>query len=290
MGRPTKQGIDFFSLDCQFDDKTEMYLAEKGATGLGVLVTTWQFIYHNEGYYIINNKDLHILIKRRIGVEINEVSDCIKACIGRNIFDKFRHLKHGILTSKAIQDRYFLASRKKKIVQIRKDYVLNGVKVSNNAVYVVGNATKEKGKVKEEEKVKEEKDMSLSPLQNLWNLKCTNLSKVIENSKDRKTKEKTRLNERHFNSWELVFCMINESSFCCGENDNQWKATYDWITSNEKNAIKVLEGNYANRQGPDGTSPTDKEKTSCQKEGGTKSKRDSKFHGLDEKDYTDGAF
>ncbi len=50
MARPTKQGIDYFPLDCQFDDKTEMYLIEKGVVGLCVMVTIWQMIYSGEGY------------------------------------------------------------------------------------------------------------------------------------------------------------------------------------------------------------------------------------------------
>ena len=87
MARPTKQGIDYFPVDCQFDDKTELYILEKESTGLSVLVTIWQLIYQNEGYYIGNNKDLHLLIKKRINVDINEVNDCINICLSRNIFD-----------------------------------------------------------------------------------------------------------------------------------------------------------------------------------------------------------
>jgi len=102
---------------------------------------------------------------------------------------------------------------------------------------------------KEEEEEEEEKcsPNKLSPLQNLWNSSCSKLSKVVENTADRKAKEKTRLEERDIKSWAAVFSMINNSDFCCGlARDSKWKATYDWIMSNQKNAIKVLEGNYTN--------------------------------------------
>ena len=75
MARPTKQGINYFPLDCAFDNKTEMYLMETGANGLAVIVTLWQMIYSNNGYYVDNCDDLKLLIKRRIDVGINEVSD-----------------------------------------------------------------------------------------------------------------------------------------------------------------------------------------------------------------------
>lgn len=151
MARPTKQGIDYFPLDCQFDDKIELLLMEKGAPGLGVLITTLQMIYAIEGYFIKNTKDLHLIIKRKIDVDVNEVSDCINVCLDRNIFDPKLHKKHGILTSKGIQKRYFEAAKKKKSVQINKDYIINGIDSGENWVNVDGNATKEKEEVKEKE-------------------------------------------------------------------------------------------------------------------------------------------
>ena len=166
MARPTKQGIDYFPLDCQFDDKIEMYVIEKGAIGLSVLISVWQMIYSNEGYYIQNNKDLHLLLKRRINVDANEVSDCINVCLERNIFDKSLHKKHHILTSKAIQKRYLEAGKKKKEIKIVDTFLLIGVSAYENLVSVgtnsidsCGNATNVN--VKEEEDVKEKEDVNV---------------------------------------------------------------------------------------------------------------------------------
>lgn len=157
MARPTKQGIDYFPLDCQFDEKIEMLLIEKGATGLGVLITIWQMIYINEGYYINNNKDLHLLIKRKIDVDINEVSECINICLGRQIFSETLHNKHGVLTSKAIQKRFFDAAKKKKGVNALQEYLLINVNSYENIVYSSLNPVKDSDnstKEKEEEEVK----------------------------------------------------------------------------------------------------------------------------------------
>lgn len=155
MARPTKQGIDYFPLDCQFDDKIEMFIIEKGAIGIGVLVTVWQMIYSNEGYYIKDNKDLHLLIKRKIDVDINEIIECINICLSRQIFDEKLYRKHKILTSRAIQKRYFDAAKRKKSITVNDDFLLvavneyiNADNVDINRISAGNNATNVKGDVK----------------------------------------------------------------------------------------------------------------------------------------------
>ena len=150
MARPIKQGLDYFPMDCTFDEKTEMYIIETGAVGLGVLVTLWQMIYSNDGYFINANEDLLLLCKKRVNVDINEVSACINVALKRNIFDKEIHDKHGVLTSRAIQKRFFSVTKRKKEIKICKAFMLvnvndyiNSVKVNINFVSVNGNTTKE---------------------------------------------------------------------------------------------------------------------------------------------------
>jgi len=173
MGRLTKQGIDYFPLDVQFDDKSELYLIEKEAVGLAVMITLWQIIYQNEGYFINNSGDLHLLIKRRINVNINDINDCINAMLKRGILDARLYEKYGILTSKAIQKRYFDAAKRKKEVRVIMAFIvtnldsytnlinvdINNIDVDINGINVGGNATKEE----EEEEGKEEEDRTPPP-------------------------------------------------------------------------------------------------------------------------------
>lgn len=77
-----------------------------------------------------------------------------------------------------------------------------------------------------------------------WNLLCGGLPKVSELSNSRKEKIRLRLKERSQEAWELVFKRLSESEFCCGKNDRGWKASFDWIISNDNNSVKVLEGKY----------------------------------------------
>ncbi len=134
MARPTKSGIDYFPLDCEWDNKIEMYIAEKESTGLAVLVTLWQLIYKNS-YFIEYNDDLLLLTKKRINVDINLINECINSAVQRGIFDK-NLFESGILTSKAIQKRFFEAAKRKKVVQVFEPYLLIDVSVYNNLINV----------------------------------------------------------------------------------------------------------------------------------------------------------
>jgi len=160
MARPTKQGIDYFPLDVQFDDNMELYLLEHEAIGLSVFVTTLQLIYQNEGYYCKNGKDFHLLIKKRINVDTNKINDCINSLIDRGIFNAKLHKQYEILTSSGIQKRFFDAAKRKKTVYFIPEILLicvndydNVENVDINEQIVCNNATKEKGKGKVKEKV-----------------------------------------------------------------------------------------------------------------------------------------
>ncbi|MBI4208560.1 MAG: hypothetical protein HY538_02490 [Deltaproteobacteria bacterium] len=86
--------------------------------------------------------------------------------------------------------------------------------------------------------------MGLSSLASLWNEICKSLSPVRYVSSNRQRKEQLRLRERDEKGWREVFQKIETSSFCRGENERGWRASYDWIIANPDNALKVLERKY----------------------------------------------
>ena len=158
MARPTKQGVDYFPVDVQFDDNVELFIAECGAGGLGILITIWQLIYRDKGYYTHIGDDLTLLIRRRTMSEVEDIENTINTALKRDIFDREKFEEHEILTSKGIQKRYLLAAKKKKIVDVNENYLCEGVSVGENVIYSTGNATKEKkGKSKGRSKGKEKK-------------------------------------------------------------------------------------------------------------------------------------
>jgi len=257
MARPTKQGIDFFPVDCEFDDKTQMYLIEKGGIGLSVLISVWQMIYSNEGYFIVNNMDLHLLIKRRIDVDINEVSDCINVCLRRNLFCTDLHKKYSILTSAGIQRRFFMAASKKKSVQIVSKYVLGGVNACGNWVNADGNATKGKEEVKVKEKVKEDiggrpPDCPHQEIIKIYHKILPMCPRVSQWTETRAKLLKSRwaeLAQRQDPEWWAAFFRhISESIFLTGnapgrDGQRPFVADLEWILK-LNNFVKIIEGKY----------------------------------------------
>ena len=92
----------------------------------------------------------------------------------------------------------------------------------------------------------------------LWHQHCPGLPKVQKLTQARRDKIRARLKEEpELATWAEVFKKIAASSFCNGDNRQGWKASFDWITTNGTNYVKVLEGNYdrpANNTRPAGSS------------------------------------
>jgi hypothetical protein len=265
VARPTKQGIDYFSIDCQFDKKTRMYLIETGAVGLAVLVTLWQMIYTEDGYFIDDNDDLHLLVKDEINVDVNEVSDCINASLRRNIFDKSLHEKYRILTSSGIQKRYFDAAKKKKEVSFTKEFALisvdsyaNLIDSGINPVSVAGNATKEKEKEKEDiagVKTPSESSPRSEPcpyqkIIDLYHTKLPMLPQVAKLTDARKRAISARWKNGMYGmeNWEAYFDDVAQSRFLTGKVDpspgrKQFVADIDFLIR-ESTIVKMQEGKY----------------------------------------------
>lgn len=116
---------------------------------------------------------------------------------------------------------------------------------------------------KEEKKKEKEEDTGVSSekervdydfIKDCWNESMTRkVPKVKTIAGTRKEKIKLRIAE--MGGWEnakeiLATCFrkINESEYCNGENNQVWVTTFDWFFINDKNWLKVYEGNYDNRQ------------------------------------------
>jgi hypothetical protein len=131
-GRPQKQGIDWFPVDVQFDLKIESLIGETGPYTTGVLLSLWQMIYQNEGYYIEFTPMLPGLVGRRTGIPVDEINKIIGVAVEFGIFNKEKFDDFKVLTSKAIQKRYFYAARRKKNININQKYICNGINVVGN--------------------------------------------------------------------------------------------------------------------------------------------------------------
>lgn len=122
-GRPTKQGLDFFSMDVGFDsdEKIEVLEAEYGPIAIAVVMVLLSRIYER-GYYLEWNDRLAVVQGKRFGIDMN---DFVKSCCKWGLFDQEKFDKHAILTSERVQKFYlFATSRRKEVEEIDQDYLL----------------------------------------------------------------------------------------------------------------------------------------------------------------------
>lgn len=90
------------------------------------------------------------------------------------------------------------------------------------------------------------KNLPVSKLVCLWNEHCGSLPRVEKISKKRQEKIKARLREEpHLEYWEKIFRKTTANSFLNGSDNNRgWRASFDWLMTNDTNHVKVLEGQY----------------------------------------------
>ena len=86
-------------------------------------------------------------------------------------------------------------------------------------------------------------------IKDLFHEICVSFPKVMKLNDARKKTIKTRYNEYNadIEIFRTLFIKAEESNFLKGNNDNNWSATFDWLLKSQ-NMIKVLEGNYENKQ------------------------------------------
>ena len=89
-----------------------------------------------------------------------------------------------------------------------------------------------------------------SKIKNLFNSICKSYPQIKDITEKRKPHLKSRWAQLGgIDQFEAAFKKLEESNFCKGNNDRGWKATFDWLIKNDTNIIKVIEGNYDNKEG-----------------------------------------
>ncbi len=108
--------------------------------------------------------------------------------------------------------------------------------------------TKERLTNKEKEKNKENKDsIDFDSMIVNWNefAKKYNLATVREINKTRKAKINIRAKENF--DFKLILAEIANSNFLQGDNPKNWRVSFDWLIDNDGNFLKVIEGQYRNK-------------------------------------------
>lgn len=164
MARPIKKGLEYFSIDVDMLHrmKVRKIMLSCGPQSIAVLVDLLGNIYGDEGYYMQWDDDARFLIFDDVGVKEAAVQEIVNKAVQVGFFDQLMLDKFSILTSKGIQNRYRLASRKKKDNSINPKYnLIDGVndvetRVSAEETPVTGGDNPQ-SKVKESKVNKKEK-------------------------------------------------------------------------------------------------------------------------------------
>lgn len=155
MARPLKQGLDYFPLDVDMDDKIELIEAKHGIIGFGILIKLLQKIY-KEGYYLNWNEESLLLFSRRINVDINVINVVINDSLCYHLFDKKLYSQYKILTSLGIQKRYFNAINRRKEVSLYKKFIIVDINKINVNINWINDNISTQSKVKKSKEEKEE--------------------------------------------------------------------------------------------------------------------------------------
>ncbi|OTO94346.1 Lin1244/Lin1753 domain-containing protein [Enterococcus sp. DIV0385] len=181
MARPTKKGLDYFPLDVDFlsDLKVRRIIKACGKEAVHILVALLANIYRDEGYYVLWDDDLAFLVADEVGTKEGTVEELVRKAVQVKFFDKDIFGKYSVLTSKGIQNRYILATKERKKVELEFKYLLtNEVNRSNISINgrnnSVNQGNNQQSKVKEskEKEIKEDatagESSSLETFQKLW--------------------------------------------------------------------------------------------------------------------------
>ena len=171
MGRPNKQGIDYFPVDVDFfsDRKIRKIMRNCGMGGVSTLICLLGNIYKENGYYIEWDEELSFDISDQlVGISESLVREVISKAIQVGFFNKDLFDRYKILTSNGIQKRFKEATRRRENLIIEgiywiskgkegeividnknevslNDISINGTFVNNNSSFVY-RSTQSKGK------------------------------------------------------------------------------------------------------------------------------------------------
>ncbi|CAN7220741.1 DUF4373 domain-containing protein [Rossellomorea sp. LjRoot5] len=138
MARPTKVGLEYFPLDVdiEHDDKFGLVVATHGILGIGIVVRLLIKIYKKSYFYKWEERE-QLRFPDNTGVDINQVNEVINTCLKWGFFDRNMFEKYNILTSHGIQIRYLEAVKRRKEVEVYKEYCLLSKKEINECDNIV---------------------------------------------------------------------------------------------------------------------------------------------------------
>lgn len=179
------------------------------------------------------------------GVSKTTVSKWIKSLIDFGYIKSELVYKNG---TKEIDNRYItivkdpIEEKLKGYTQKVKDPIEEKLKDNNTSLILQVNNKKDISK-----DISKKESVNYQAIVDAYNSLCTDLPSVRSLTDKRKRAIRARLKDYSIDDFTTAFKKAQQSDFLSGRNGKWNGANFDWLL-NENNIVKVLEGNYDNKQ------------------------------------------
>lgn len=243
----TKDNTFYFSHDynARSDEKIKKLIRKCGVVGYGVFWALVEDLYNNNNVLDYDCEgiafDLHVE---------TELVESVISSFDLFVINNDRTKFWSESVNKRLGRRAEIAGKRRQAAQNR----WNGSEVAKEDQEEANEPEGVNIPLKDEkptEGKKKGKDVDFNAIVAMYHAECPSFPRIVKVSEARKSKIRIRLEEMKgdLETLKTVFTKLEASKFCRGDNKNGWKASFDWIFENEKNWVKVYEGNYDNKIG-----------------------------------------
>ena len=250
------------------DPKIQALIGEYGAVGYGIFWRIVEMLHEDELHKLPCKQYIYLALAKQLLTSVEQVSSIVDYCI--NVCELFQSdntffwservirniSKRTEISNKRSKAGKISAESRKKTTSVEhvstsvEQNSTNGnkgkeIKVNNINIYIHENV--EQSSTCEIEKKEKGKEINYQGLIDTFNKEFEGLlPKVVKLTDSRKKAIKNRIAENSKEDVIKVFKNVKSSDFLLGKGQ-KWKCNFDFIF-NSSNFVKILEGNYNDKQ------------------------------------------
>ena len=265
MGRARKRGMDYFPVDVNLMDSTEIKVltAKFGAEGFYLYMFLMCRI-HLGGYYLEVSEDFVSCAAVDTHLKEKTVVDMIELMCAKRLFDRELYEQYHILTSAAIQETYLdVKCKRGRGVEVYREYwlldvenvpgnltILSVHKSQTNEDLSQTNAdmsqkkciNKTKENKTEQNETEQNKSLAAEVMEK-FNSVCVSLPRVQNITPQRRKAIMAALKQLGDTDISELFRKTAASDWLSGRNNKGWSADFDWVLE-PSHLVRIMEGNY----------------------------------------------
>lgn len=239
MARPTKQWLDYFSMDVEKDNKLKFVKAKFWLIWFATYIELLQFVY-KEWYYVEFNDDNMLLFMSETWLKEEETKLMLEFMLEKWLFIKDLYNKYKVLTSSWIQKRYAEWTKKRKNTSVYKGFWVawdyDHIELMDTLTWLKEEETELKEEESTQRKGKERKGKETKTL--IPPLLDDVISYFTENwymeSIARKAFMSYNSANRHDSKWNKVINRKQKMVNVWFKDENKIKQTSIWLSMNDK--------------------------------------------------------